>query len=107
MEKFIPEVGTKLYLWTPCNNGMVAMVRNPYTVIGSKKGKVLIQSCKLIFNGPRYYDTLADDIQEDPNGQVRELNWAPKKGCWQVDEYHTGYPQVAVFGKWDYQPYLD
>ena len=107
MDKFYPEVGTKLYLWTPCNDSWVAMIRKPYTVIGKEKRKVLIQRCKLIFNGVRYYDTLPDEIQEDPQGQVRKLSWAPKKCRWQVDENRSGYPEVAVFGEWDYQPYLN
>ena len=83
------------------------MVKSPYTVIGIEKGQVVIQSCKLIFNGPRYYDTLADEIVEDKEGEVLKLNWSEKKQRWQIDKYKTGYPQFAFFGTWEYQPYLN
>lgn len=106
--KFYPEVGTKLYLSQRTGNYYVDMVKTPYTVIGhTSNGRLLIQECELIFNGPRYYDTLADEIRSDPNGQVLELNWAPKKERWQIDKYKTGYPSVAFFGTWEHQPYLD
>lgn len=105
--KFYPEVGDKLYLSQVTGNYMVDMVKTPYTVIGVNKSHVIIQACKLIFNGPRYYNTLADDIQEDPQGEILSLNWAPKKKCWQIDKYKTGYPEIAYFGKWKFQPYLD
>jgi hypothetical protein len=105
--KFYPEVGTKLYLSQRTGNYYVDMVKTPYTVIGVSSGKVLVQECQLIFNGPRYYDTLADEIKANPNGQILELNWAPKKARWQIDKYKSGYPSIATFGRWDYQPYLD
>ena len=105
--KFYPEVGTKLYLSQRTGNYYVDMVKTPYTVIGVSSGKVLVQECQLIFNGPRYYDTIADDIKADPNGEVLTLSWAPKKERWQIDKYKTGYPSVAFFGAWEPQPYLD
>lgn len=105
--KEYPNIGDKLYLSQRTGNYMVDMVKRPYTVVGISKGKVQIQECKLIFNGPRYYDTLADKIEEDPNGEILELSWAPKKERWQIDRYHTGYPQIAYFGSWEFQPYLD
>jgi hypothetical protein len=105
--KFYPEVGTKLYLSQRTGNYYVDMVKTPYTVIGVSSGKVLVQECQLIFNGPRYYDTIADDIKADPNGKVLTLSWAPKKERWQIDKYKTGYPSVAFFGNWEHQPYLD
>lgn len=105
--KFYPEVGTKLYLSQRTGNYYVDMVKTPYTVIGVASGKVLVQECQLIFNGPRYYDTIADDIKADPNGEVLALSWAPKKERWQIDKYKTGYPSVAFFGAWEHQPYLD
>lgn len=107
MEKFIPEIGTKLYMYTPCNDMWVSDVRKPYTVVGYAGGKVLVQACKLIFNGPRYYDTLPDRIEENPNGEVVALSWAGKKHRWQYNKYHDNCPEVAVFGEWDYQPYLN
>ena len=96
--KFYPEIGTKLYLSQRTGNYYVDMVKTPYTVIGVSSGKVLVQECQLIFNGPRYYDTIADDIKADPNGEVLTLSWAPKKERWQIDKYKTGYPSVAFFG---------
>ena len=47
------------------------------------------------------------NIEEDPEGEVLELSWAPKKGVWQIDKYHTGYPEFAFFGEWDFKPYLN
>jgi hypothetical protein len=105
--KFYPEVGTKLYLSQRTGNYYVDMVKTPYTVIGVSSGKVLVQECQLIFNGPRYYDTIADDIKADPNGEVLTLSWAPKKERWQIDKHKTGYPSIAFFGKWEYYPYID
>lgn len=106
--KFYPPVGTKLYLSQRTGREYVDMVRTPYTVIGhNSAGQLLIQECELIFDGPRYYDTFASDIKANPNGHVLALNWAPKKECWQIDKYKTGYPSIAFFGKWDYHPYLD
>lgn len=105
--KVFPKVGDKLYLSQRTGNAWVDMVRRPYTVVGITKSKVIIQECKLVFNGVRYYDTLPDEILEDKNGEILELNWAPKKERWQIDKYHTGYPEIAFFGYWDYQPYLD
>ena len=105
--KFYPEVGTKLYLSQRTGDYYVDMVKTPYTVIGVVSGKLLVQECQLIFNGPRYYDTLPDEIKEDPNGRVLALSWAPKKGCWQIDKHQTGYPSIAFFNEWRYFPYLN
>ena len=105
--KFYPEVGTKLYLSQRTGDYYVDMVKIPYTVIGTVSGKLLVQECQLIFNGPRYYDTLPDEIKEDPNGKVLALSWAPKKGCWQIDKHKTGYPSIAFFNGWKYEPYLN
>ena len=72
--KFYPEVGTKLYLSQRTGDYYVDMVKIPYTVIGTVSGKLLVQECQLIFNGPRYFDTLPDEIKEDPNGKGRALS---------------------------------
>lgn len=106
-EKFYPEVGTPLYLQQSTGNGWVDMCKYPYTVIAVSKSHITIQRAKLIFNGPQYYDTVADDIQPDPFGEILELSWAPKKGRWQIDRYKTGYPQIAYFGQYMHQPYLN
>ena len=107
MDKFYPEIGTPLYLSQKTGRYYVDIVKTPYTVIGTNHGKVQIQECKLIFTGPRYYDTLPDDIKPDPNGEILELSWAPKNERWQIDKYKTGYPSIAYFGEAKYQPYLD
>ena len=125
MEKFYPEAGTKLYLQQRTGDYFVDMVKTPYTVIGRKGGKLLVQSCKLIapvyhcvgdsrldrpdLEGQRvfFYDTVAESIEPDPDGEVLELSWAPKRGRWQIDRYKTGYPEIANFGKYEHQPYLN
>ena len=108
MEKFYPAVGTPLYLSQRTGSYYVDMVKHPYTVVGSQKGKLLVQECELVFNGLRYYDTIADEIKPDPNGRILELSWAPKKGKWQIDKYKTGYPEYAFFGEgYQHYPYLD
>ena len=124
-EKFIPEIGTPLYLHQRTGDYYVDMVKRPYTVIGYYKGKLRIQECKLTppvyhcVGNPRldrpdlegqrvwFYNTIAETIEPDPNGEIIELNWATKKKRWQIDEYHTGYPQIANFGKYEHYPYLN
>lgn len=123
--KTYPKIGDKLYLRQYTGNYMVDMVKTPYTVVGIQGGKVLVQACKLIapvyhctgnpmmdrpdLEGQRvfFYNTVAEKIEEDPNGEIVTLSWAPKKERWQIDKYHTGYPEVAIFGSWVHQPYLD
>lgn len=102
-----PNVGDKLYLSQRTGNSCVDMVKEPYTVISVMPRKILVRACKLIFNGKRYFNTLPDDIQDDLNGKLLELHWSEKNQKWQIDQYHTGYPSYAFFGKWEYQPYLD
>lgn len=125
MEKYYPKIGTPLYLYQQTGDSWVDEVKTPYTVIGVtiKGHKLLIQECKLIapvyhcvgnpyldrpdLEGQRvfFYDTVAESIEPDPNGQILELNWAPKKGRWQIDRYKTGYPEIAEFGEYKHQPY--
>lgn len=107
MDKEYPEIGTPLYLHQQTGNSWVDMCKYPYTVIGIESGKVVVQEAECIFNGPRYYDTLADDIIPNPKGDILRLNWSSKYGRWQVDRYKTGYPQIAVFGSYQFQPYLN
>ena len=106
-EKYYPQVGEHLYLSQVTGHYYVDIVKRPYTVIEVNKNEVKVQSCKLIFNGVRYYDTVADDIEEDKEGEILTLHWAPKKKKWQIDKYNTGYPEYAYFGKWEHFPYLD
>jgi len=104
--KYTPTIGEQLYLYTPCSDYWVSMVKNPYTVISVKGNTCVVQECRLIFNGPCYYDTIADDIVEDPNGSLITLRWSEKRQRWQESPAGS-YPQVAVFGKWAHQPYLN
>ena len=104
MEKTYPEIGTHLYLYQPKGGYYVTAVRDPYTVIGIDGGRVIIQAARPVFYGVRYFNTLADDIVADPNGQIVTLNYAPKDGVWKES---GKYGRVAVFGDWAYFPYLD
>ena len=104
--KYIPEVNEKLYLYTPCNNYWVEMVRKPYTVDSVDGNTCIVRQAKAIFNGAQYYDSLPDKIVDDPYGRRMKLRWSEKKGRWQ-ESPAGGYPRVAVFGEWDYQPYLN
>ena len=107
-EKHIPVVGEKLYLYTPCNNYWVSMVRNPFTVetINKNKTAVVIRAARPVFYGPVYFNTLPDTIVDDPTGKTMTLRWSEKKHRWQESPAGS-YPRVAVFGEWDYQPYLN
>ena len=106
-EKVYPQVGDHLYLRQFTGNGWVDMVKRPYTVIEVTPSKVKVQQCRLIFNGPVYYDTVADRIEEDPEGRIEELTWHPKRGLWGTKGREADYPQYAIMGEWMHQPYLD
>jgi hypothetical protein len=103
----MPKIGDKLYLRQRTGSYYVDLCKRPYTVKSIiSHDKIEIQECELIFNGPRYYDTLPDEIKADPNGDTMILRWNEKRQAW--CEYPLrDYPQFAVFGKWEYQPYLD
>lgn len=128
--KFLPKVGDKLYLSQRTGDYYVDMVKRPYTVIAVSKTEVKIQRCKLIFPifeadpnwteeqkryyGPMvgkrvcFYDTVAESIEADPNGEIISLKWAPKKERWQHASYSgDAYPEIAFFGSWQHQPYLN
>lgn len=121
MEKYIPKIGEQLYL--QCHNGSEYgnLVKTPYTVVAVGKSKIKVQSCdyiwpvydghwgreELIGERCQFYDTIPEVILPDPDGEIIELHWAPKKGKWQYDPYKTGYPEIAHFGKYEYYPYLD
>lgn len=107
MEKITYPIGTQLYLSQHTGDLYVDMVKIPYTVVGYVGNKMLIQEAKCNFPEPRYFDTMPTSIEEDRKGDVLSLNWAPRKKRWQVDKYGTGYPYVAVFGQWEYYPYLN
>ena len=104
--KYIPQVGEKVTLYTPCNNDWVAMVRKPYTVDSVKGNTMVVREAKAIFNGPQYYDSLPEEIVDDPDGRKLTMRWSEKKHRWQETPAGS-YPRVAMFGFWDYQPYLN
>ena len=125
MEKTLPKIGDKLYLRQFTSSYYVNIVKRPYTVIGVTPTKVLVQECKLIapvyhcvgnpyldrpeLEGQRvfFYDTVAESIEEDPEGRIQELTWHAKRGLWGTKGRDEDYPQYAIFGKWEHQPYLD
>lgn len=104
--KHEPIVGEHLYIYTPCSDYWVASVRQPYTVESVKQNTMIIRAAKPVFLGARYYDTLPDYIEDDPNGDCLTFRWSEKKKRWQESPAGS-YPRVAVFGEWDYQPYLN
>ena len=106
-EKTYPNVGDKLYLRQFTGNYYVDMVKRPYTVIEVNKTTIKVQECDLIFNGPRYFDTLPDKIIEDKSGRIEELTWHPKRMMWGTKGREADYPEYTIFGEWRYQPYLD
>ena len=105
-EKHIPVVGEKLYIYTPCNSYYVSAVRNPYTVEVVKGNAITIRKARPVFYGAVYYDTMPDYIEDDPNGERLIFRYSEKKNRWQESPAGS-YPRVAVFGRWDYFPYLD
>lgn len=104
--KHIPTVGEHLYTYTPCSDYWVSSVRKPYTVETVKGNVCVIRAAHPVFSGPVYYDSIPDYIEDDPNGRKMTLRWSEKKQRWQESPAHS-YPQVAVFGDWDYAPYLN
>lgn len=125
MDRYIPKVGEHLYLTQFTGNGMVDMVKSPFTVIESGPKKVKIQECKLIwpvyhctgnpkmdmpeYEGKRvaFYNTVAESIEEDPNGRIEELTWHSHRKMWGTKGRDSDYPEYAIFGRWEHQPYLD
>ena len=104
--KHIPEVGERISLYTPCNDYWVAMVRRPYTVAEVNGNTMIVRAARPVFLGTQYYDTLPDYIEDDPNGKLKKMRWSEKKQRWQETPAGS-YPEVAIFGGWDYQPYLN
>jgi len=100
-EKFWPPEGTKL---TICR--IYGGTETPYTVIGRKGQFLVVRRCQLVFNGPRYYDTIADGFLPGRPGveEEIELAWKTKGACWHEKGKYGGY---AEFGRWGHQPYLD
>lgn len=106
--KHIPAIGEELYTYTPCSDYWVSSVRKPWTVESvNKTGSVcVVRAARPVFYGPQYYDSLPDRIEDDPNGKRMTMRWSEKKQRWQESPAGS-YPRVAVFGQWDYAPYLN
>lgn len=119
--------GMPLYLRQFTKNSWVDMVKRPYTVIRIiNEHTIEVQSAKLIFpvfhynsetmsdyykqfDGKRvcFYDTVAESIEPDENGREEILTWHPKRGMFGTIGRDSDYPQYAVFGKYEHQPYLN
>jgi SAM-dependent methyltransferase len=97
--KYYPPEGTKVTLTRPSGSAV------PYTVVGHANGKLRIRKARLVFDGPRYYDTVADRIEEGlPGDPEEELVWKAKAKRWGGKGKYGAYP---VFGKWIHSPNLD
>lgn len=97
--KWLPEPGTPVTV-----RNAYGGTATPYTVDRIEKGRVVIRRCRLIFHGDRYFDTLPDAIEPDPNGMEERLTWSSSRG-WILGKGR--YASRADFGTLDYQPYLD
>lgn len=104
--KHEPKVGEHLYTYTPSTYYYVQLCKDPWTVIDVKGNTCTVQEAGMVFNGPRYYNTLPDGYYEDPNGRTMKLRYNAKKDRWEETPRQT-CTKVAVFGEWRYQPYLD
>ena len=85
--KYVPTVGEKCYIYTPCNRYYVNAVHDPYTVESVNGNTMVLRAARPVFLGPRYYNTLPDYIEDDPNGKRMKFRWSEKKQRWQ--ETHT------------------
>ena len=124
-EKYFPKIGDHLYLKQITGSYDVDKVKRPYTVISVSPKVVRVQECKMTppvyhctgnpykdrpdLEGCRvwFYDTVAEIIEEDPNGNIEELTWHAKRGLWGTKGADKDYPEYAFFGKWEHFPYLD
>ena len=106
-DKYIPKVGEELYLYSNTGDYWCDIVKTPYTVIEVNKTSVVIQEAKLIFNGPRYFDSYPDKIIPDENGEKLTLQWSKKHNKWYVDKYGIGSYSYAKFGKYEFTPYMN
>ena len=98
-ERWIPPVGTKLSLCFLNGSSY------PYTVVGMDRGQVVIREARLEFDGPRYYDTVADRIVPGlPGDREERLIWHPKAGDWHGRGKYGGYVRWC---EWTHQPNLD
>lgn len=126
VEKTLPNIGDELYLRQFTGRYYVDIVKRPYTLIAVTPTKVTVQEAQLIypvfkydpssmsdyykqFDGQRvaFYDTVAEFIVPDPTGRIQELVWHSKRGLWGTPGPDSSYPEYAIIGKYEHQPYLD
>ena len=108
-EKYMPKVGDKLYVRQHTGRYYIDICKDPYTVFKIEKNIVYIREAECIFPYPRYFNTLPTEIRDNPNGKVMKLKWSEKWQRWQETPARgdTKYAYFAVFGEWEYMPYLD
>jgi hypothetical protein len=109
-QKYLPKIGEHLYLQQGGKSyGCVAEVKNAYTVIDVNEDCVTVQECGYDWPNQSYYNTMPLGIHEDKKGQIKELHWSNKYGCWQYTSHGSmaDYPLQAHFGRWEYYPYMD
>lgn len=123
--KTFPRVGDQCYLRRFTGNYYCDLVKDPYTVIEVTPSKIKIQSCELIapiyhctgnpmcdrpdLEGQRvfFFDTVAESIAPDPEGEIIELTWHKKRNLWGTLGTDSDYPRYAIIGEYKHQPYLD
>lgn len=126
-EKYLPKIGDQGYLRQFTGSYYVDIVKRPVTVISVTKNTVVVQDAKLIapvyrcignssldrpdLEGQRvfFYDTVAESIEPDENGRIKELSWHGKRGYWGTKGCSDrNYPQYLILEQgYQYQPYLD
>lgn len=125
-KKVFPKVGDHLYLNQFTGDYYVDMVRKPYTVVAVTNQVVTVRACKLTFpifhydpntmsdyykqfdgQRVRFFDSLPEKIEDNPDGATKNLYWHPKRGLWGTKGEDSSYPEYAIFGDWEYYPYLN
>lgn len=118
--------GQELYLRQFTGSYYIDIVKRPYTVIQINRDSILVQRAKLIypifkynsetmdeyykqFDGERvcFYDTVAESIEPNPRGEIIKLVYHPKRDMFGTPGSDRNYPEYAIFGKYEHQPYLD
>lgn len=119
-------IGMPLFLKQITGNYWIDMVKRPYTIIDITANTVIVQEAKCIFpvfhydpktmsdyyeklDGVRvqFYDTLAESIEPDSQGQIKVLTYHKKRNLFGTKGSDADYPQYAIFGEYKYQPYLN
>jgi len=105
--KYMPKVGDALYIHQRTGNYWIDSVHRPYTVVEVKnENNIVIREERAIFPKERYYNTMPISIEENPAGKLRNFKWSEKKQRW-LESPQGDYPYCAVFGVWEWTPYLN